>query len=223
MRLGKVISGGQTGADQAGLRAARAAEIPTGGFAPRGWLTEDGPAPWLADYGLTECPGAGYPTRTAANARDSDGMIWFGTTGSSGYQTTIRACTRFGRSCLIVSEGITTPRDVIEWMDANRIRVLNVAGNRESINPGARSEGRRVPGRALSPAGRAPRSRPQVSRRQAGFFVHPRWGMSRRNCAAVCCTNLPRPWQSLPAGSSHKMWDDCSTHAPGTRHQDRVL
>jgi Circularly permutated YpsA SLOG family len=48
-----VISGGQTGADQAGLRAARASGIRCGGMAPKGWLTEAGPAPWLADYGLS--------------------------------------------------------------------------------------------------------------------------------------------------------------------------
>jgi hypothetical protein len=62
----RVISGGQTGVDQAGLRAARAAGIATGGFAPKGWLieSEDGrhnvPAPWLAEYGLVECPEPGY-------------------------------------------------------------------------------------------------------------------------------------------------------------------
>lgn len=54
--LERVISGGQTGADQAALRAARACGIPTGGWAARGWLTEDGPAPWLAEWGLAECP-----------------------------------------------------------------------------------------------------------------------------------------------------------------------
>jgi uncharacterized membrane protein YfcA len=36
------------GADQAALRAARADGVLTGGFAPQGWLTEDGPTPWLA-------------------------------------------------------------------------------------------------------------------------------------------------------------------------------
>ena len=56
MSLRKVVSGGQTGADQAGLRAARAAGIETGGWAPKGWETEEGPAPWLSDYGLKECP-----------------------------------------------------------------------------------------------------------------------------------------------------------------------
>lgn len=55
MRFGidNVISGGQTGVDQAALRAARASGIVTGGFAPKGWATEDGPAPWLgSEYGL---------------------------------------------------------------------------------------------------------------------------------------------------------------------------
>lgn len=47
--LERIVSGGQTGADQAALRAARAAGLPTGGWAPRGWLTEEGPAPWLAN------------------------------------------------------------------------------------------------------------------------------------------------------------------------------
>jgi hypothetical protein len=51
-----VISGGQTGADQGGLRAARACGIPTWGWAPRDWLTEAGPAPWLEEWGLAECP-----------------------------------------------------------------------------------------------------------------------------------------------------------------------
>jgi hypothetical protein len=82
--LTKVISGGQTGADQGGLRAAQAAGIATGGWAPKGWLTEspdgrrDVATPQLADFGLVECPEPGYPARTAANARESDGTPWFG-------------------------------------------------------------------------------------------------------------------------------------------------
>jgi hypothetical protein len=57
--LEKVVSGGQTGADQGGLRAARLAGIPTGGWAPKGWLVEssdgnrDVAAPWLGPlFGL---------------------------------------------------------------------------------------------------------------------------------------------------------------------------
>ena len=41
----KVISGGQTGADQAALDIAIKLDIPHGGWIPKGRLTEDGPLP----------------------------------------------------------------------------------------------------------------------------------------------------------------------------------
>jgi hypothetical protein len=63
--LDKVITGGQTGADQAAWRVARAFGIPTGGWMPLGFLTEtaDGkgaePHPEFADlYGARETPTA---------------------------------------------------------------------------------------------------------------------------------------------------------------------
>jgi hypothetical protein len=40
--LRKVISGGQTGVDRAGLDAAREAGLPTGGYCAKGRLAEDG-------------------------------------------------------------------------------------------------------------------------------------------------------------------------------------
>src|SRR4051812_12471606 len=94
--LDRVVSGGQSGADQAALRAARAANIPTGGWAPKGWRTEDGAAPWLADFGLVECPESGYPARTRANVRDSDVTVWFGDWHSPGGKTTLDACRELG-------------------------------------------------------------------------------------------------------------------------------
>jgi Circularly permutated YpsA SLOG family len=39
MLLKKIISGGQTGADQAGLRTAKRLGIETGGWMPQGWRT----------------------------------------------------------------------------------------------------------------------------------------------------------------------------------------
>jgi hypothetical protein len=39
--LERVISGGQTGVDQAALRAAQACGLETGGYAPLGWETEE--------------------------------------------------------------------------------------------------------------------------------------------------------------------------------------
>jgi hypothetical protein len=46
------------------LRAARVCGIPIEGWAPRCWLTEAGPVPWLAEWGLAECP-EGRPRQSA--------------------------------------------------------------------------------------------------------------------------------------------------------------
>ena len=95
----KVISGGQTGADQLGLAIAKIYGIETCGYAPPGFLTEDGPAPWLADYGLIELRGefdgrVGYPARTAANVSSSRLVLWFGDEASTGGKCTRTACVR---------------------------------------------------------------------------------------------------------------------------------
>jgi hypothetical protein len=50
----KIISGGQTGADQAALDAAIKLGIPHGGWIPKGRLTENGSLP--KKYDLTEMP-----------------------------------------------------------------------------------------------------------------------------------------------------------------------
>src|SRR5689334_14024553 len=129
--LDKVISGGQTGADQAALRAARAAGIPTGGWVPLGWLTEDGPAPRLADFGLVEMPTSDYRARTEQNVRDSDATLWFGSTDTPGAKATLRAADGMGKPKMIVSPGREVrPSDVVSWLDKTGVRTLNVAGNR---------------------------------------------------------------------------------------------
>ncbi len=134
--LDRVISGGQTGVDQAALLAAKAAGIPTGGTAPKGWETEEGPAPWLADYGLVECDEPGYPARTRANVRDADATLWIGDQTSPGGKVTLGECRLRLKSWVVVAEGSTTPRAVAGWIASHKIRVLNVAGNRESTEPG---------------------------------------------------------------------------------------
>ena len=73
--LRKIISGGQTGADQAGLDVAIKNNIPHGGAIPRGRMTENGV---LAEkYKLTEMTTKSYPKRTAKNVMDSDGTVIF--------------------------------------------------------------------------------------------------------------------------------------------------
>ena len=160
--LERVVSSGQTGADQAGWRAARAFGIATGGWMPRGFLTEDGPRPDFADrYGAREMPTSSYPGRTFANTRDSDAMLWFGSIDAPGVRATIEACRQLSQSCRRVEGGFTRPSHVAEGIVAHEVRVLNVAGHRESEAPGsgARSHSRIVarPHARGQPSGRPPR------------------------------------------------------------------
>jgi len=73
MMLRKVISGGQTGVDRAGLDAAMEAGIPIGGFCPKGRLAEDGTIPEI--YPLEELESPESHCRTEKNVIDSDGTL----------------------------------------------------------------------------------------------------------------------------------------------------
>ena len=137
LALEKVISGGQTGADQGGLEAARRAGIPTGGFAPEGFLTEDGPQPELGTrYGLTEGPG-GYDDRTIRNVRAADATVLFARKpGSDGTRLTLETLARLGKPHIVNP----TPAELRAFLVEHRVRILNVAGNRESLAPGLAAE-----------------------------------------------------------------------------------
>jgi len=77
--LSKIISGGQTGADQGGLEAAKILGVETGGRVPLGFKTEIGPMPDLGpQFGLVELVSGEYAPRTRYNVVDSDGTIIFG-------------------------------------------------------------------------------------------------------------------------------------------------
>src|SRR5215470_1645963 len=92
--LDRVISGGQNGADQGSLRAAKTLGIPTGGWAPKGWATEDGPAEkLLRAFGLKELSQPGYPPRTRANVLAANATVIFGQ-DSSGSRLTPEECVR---------------------------------------------------------------------------------------------------------------------------------
>ncbi len=137
--LEKVISGGQTGADQAGWRAAKLCGLATGGWMPLGFMTEQGPRPAFAiDYGAVETTTDDYTERTRANVRDSAGTIWFGVSDSPGGRCTLEACRQHGKPFVIVADPGTDDsyRSVAEWMRVSKIKTLNVAGNRESTEEG---------------------------------------------------------------------------------------
>ena len=57
-------------------------------------------------------------------------------TDSPGYLTTLAACRKYDKPFLLVEEGVTRPSEVRDWLAAHRVGVLNVAGDRESRNPG---------------------------------------------------------------------------------------
>jgi hypothetical protein len=132
----RVISGGQTGVDRAALDVARELGVPCGGWCPRGRRAEDGPIP--ESYPLEETPSASYPERTAWNVRDSDGTLVV-TRGRprGGTALTVSLARRAGKPVIVANlEGGANAAEIRAFLLEHRIRVLNVAGPRESEAPG---------------------------------------------------------------------------------------
>ena len=136
----RIISGGQTGADQAGLAVAKRIGISTGGYMPKGWRTEAGTRPDLgATYGLEEAETGAYSDRTERNVLASDGTVVFGDARSRGSMLTARLCQRRGKPCLMVSlrsDPVEAASRLCVWIAEHDVRTLNVAGNRASQAPG---------------------------------------------------------------------------------------
>jgi hypothetical protein len=150
----RVISGAQTGADVAGLWAAKLHKIPTGGWAPKGFRTLDGFHPEMAEtFGIKAHDSPSYPPRTAQNLTESDFTLICSEKMSAGTKLTINQCKK---NCiphkvfmldpenlnLSVQEVERSP-DFIRLCNQIRLNqqlgtpfVLNVAGN--STNNSAR-------------------------------------------------------------------------------------
>lgn len=131
----KIISGGQTGADQAALDAAIKLGIPHGGWIPKGRMTEDGPLP--DKYHLIEMPTKSYPARTKKNIKESDGTLILShgrLTGGSEY--TRKMALKYGRPMVHIDLSSVTPFDsavlINDWIVEYDIKVMNVAGPRAS-------------------------------------------------------------------------------------------
>lgn len=134
-----IVSGGQTGVDRAALDWAIQHELPHGGWCPNGRMAEDGVLD--SRYALQESESKGYRQRTRQNVVDSDGTLILNTGElSDGSLTTLRFAERFGKPCLAVQLDTDAPPDavrrVLEWLHIQRIKVLNIAGPRESKRPG---------------------------------------------------------------------------------------
>ena len=136
----KLISGGQTGADIAALDVALRHGFSHGGWCPKGRRSLDGPLPLR--YQLTETPSAEYLQRTEWNVRDTDGTVvfTFAAVATGGSLKTIKFTKKHGKPCLHISRSggnYVDPALLLQrFVEDNNVQMLNVAGSRESKEPG---------------------------------------------------------------------------------------
>ena len=165
-RLERVVAGGQTGVDRAALDAAMTQGIDVGGYCPHGRRAEDGR---IADtYPLTELASPGYAARTRANVAAADGTLIL-TIGplTGGTALTARAARAIRQPCCVIDLAqANNVRQAHEWLVTSGVRVLNVAGPRESRLPGVYRRARQFLRRFFAVAAAA-RHAPTVRSRRA--------------------------------------------------------
>lgn len=154
--LHKIVSGAQTGVDRGGLDAAIALELEQGGWCPPNRKAEDGqiperyhveevPASMFVELGYDYGePGDHYRVRTHLNVRDSDGTLVFckdRVNLTPGTKLTLSLTRQVGRPCIVLN---LDDEDVVwrvrTWVKDQEIKVLNVAGSRESRAEGAQEK-----------------------------------------------------------------------------------
>ncbi len=136
MLISKIISGGQTGVDRAALDFAIENGIPCGGRCPKGRLAEDGLIP--KKYPLTETDSSEYYVRTLKNVEESDAtLVILDNEPDEGTKLTVILCKELSKPYLIYDVSSETDTGIIrQWLTMNSIKVLNVAGPRESNSQG---------------------------------------------------------------------------------------
>jgi len=138
-----VMSGGQTGADQASLRIAKHFGIPTGGWMPSDWQTGAGPRPDFEQlYGMKCLHHGGYKERTEANVRLSNGTVRFAADfNSRGEKCTLNAINDNNKPYMDIdiNNPLSTASDVVAWIRKNNIKKLNIAGNTQPAKPNAKA------------------------------------------------------------------------------------
>lgn len=144
-----MISGGQSGADLAGILAAERCKIKTGGVVPKGYRTEKGNQPILGTrFGLTEHVSSSYLPRTKSNIINSDVTIILSPKiNSAGTIATIKMCETMSRGQLtcphiLVSDLHIDNELVLHFLRHHNPSIINVAGNRESVCPGLTASAR---------------------------------------------------------------------------------
>ena len=138
MAIKKIISGGQTGADQAALDAAIKYSFSYGGWISKGRRTEDGILPYT--YKLKELKSAGHPNHTEKNIMDADGTLIVSHGKLIGGSVLPRKLAeKHKRPCLHIDLNKTptffAASIINAWIGLHKIEILNVAGPRASKDP----------------------------------------------------------------------------------------
>ena len=132
----RIVSGGQSGVDRAALDVGLALGLTVGGWCPQGRRAEDGRIPDC--YPLVETLERNYQTRTRRNVEDSDGTLILNQGPlDGGTALTVDDARQGSKPCWVVAlETGIEPAAFRAWLAAHHITVLNVAGPRESKQPG---------------------------------------------------------------------------------------
>jgi putative molybdenum carrier protein len=112
-------------------------KIVSGGWCPRGRIAEDGRI--RRRYCLVETPSGNYPQRTEWNVRDSDAtlIVNCGRLDGGTLATARLALGRQRKPLFMIELDKRGRRELfVAWLRRHRVRVLNVAGPRESKRPG---------------------------------------------------------------------------------------
>lgn len=133
--LRKIISGGQTGADQAGLFIAEEFNLDTGGFMPAGYRTVAGFRPdFSSRFGMQCTESSQYPDRTKLNVQKSDATIRLASDfTTAGEKLTLNFVNTYNKPCISISL-LPAPTDlhvtrVVDFLINFNVETLNVAGN----------------------------------------------------------------------------------------------
>jgi len=136
----KIVSGGQTGVDQAALAVAIDFTIPHGGWCPQGRRCESGTIP--SEYHVTELDTPSYAARTRQNVIDSDAtLILYRDQLSGGTLLTYQIAQQLDRPVFLFD--LENPVELAKpqaWLKQFSVATLNVAGPRESSCPGIHNQ-----------------------------------------------------------------------------------
>lgn len=138
-RVQKLVSGGQTGADRAGLDAAMELGLETGGWIPKGRRAEDGAVPERYST-LREADSRNYSERTELNVRDSDGTVIVSRGElKGGSLLTLEIARQHGKPFINIDLNSESPEKAAsrlrDWLERNECRTVNIAGPRASSDP----------------------------------------------------------------------------------------